>query len=182
MPHVFMQYYIFVMRPCKHCRNMPLYYKNRILTNKKREMKKLFTSVLMSGLVVLASSCGSSKGLNSLSAIGGEWDVVEINGSSVEPVEDQASPFIGFDVQEKHVYGSAGCNRFSGGFNAGAKKGTISFGAMACTRMMCKDMKTEDMLLEAFGKITNYKLDGNGSMMLGNASSKSMVLLKKRVK
>lgn len=145
-------------------------------------MKKLFTSVLVSGLVVLASSCGSSKGLNSLSAIGGEWDVVEINGTSVEPVEDQASPFIGFDVQEKRVYGSAGCNRLTGGLNADAKTGAIDFSAMGSTRMMCRDMKTEDMLLEALGKVTTYKVSGDGTMVLGNASSKPLVVMKKRVK
>lgn len=145
-------------------------------------MKKLFTFILMSGLVAFASSCGSSKDLNSLSAIGGEWDVVEINGTSVEPVEDQTSAFIGFDVQKNLVYGSAGCNRLTGGLNADAKAGTIDFGAMACTRMMCKDMKTEDMLLEALGKVTNYKVNGDGSMTLGNDSSKSLVVLKKRAK
>jgi len=114
--------------------------------------------------------------------MGGEWDVVEINGVKVSAAEGQTAPFMGFDVAGKLVYGSAGCNRITGGLNADAKTGKIDFGALGSTRMMCPDMSTEDAMLGALGKVTAFEIKADGTMMLGNAADKALVVLRKRGK
>ena len=51
-------------------------------------------------------------------------------------------PFIGFDVAQKRIYGNSGCNRMMGSFEADSlKPGTLKFGQIGSTRMMCPDMK-----------------------------------------
>ena len=42
----------------------------------------------------------------------GEWDVVQICGEGITPAE--GTPFIGFKVAEKQLYGFTGCNRMTG--------------------------------------------------------------------
>ena len=145
-------------------------------------MKKFLTFIMASGFAVFMGSCGSSKSAAALSAIGGEWDVMEIDGSPVKVVEGQDAPFMGFDVAGKLVYGSAGCNRLTGGLNADAKTGKINFGALGSTRMMCHDMTNEDNMLRALGEITGYKLKSDGTMTFGNDADKVLMVLKKRAK
>lgn len=145
-------------------------------------MKKFLTFIMASGFVVLMNSCGSSRNAASLSSIGGEWDVTEINGSPVKVVEGQDAPFMGFDVAGKLVYGSAGCNRLTGGLNADAKTGKINFGALGSTRMMCHDMTNEDNMLRALGDVTGYEVKADGTMTLNNDANKVLVVLKKRAR
>lgn len=145
-------------------------------------MKKYFTAAMISGFAAFMCSCGTSRSAASLSAIDGEWDVIEINGSSLKHAEGQDAPFIGFNSSEKRVYGSAGCNRLTGGFNADAKTGKIDLGGMGSTRMMCPDMTTEDAMLEAIGKVASYKIKADGTMTFDNTSGKTLIVLKKRQK
>lgn len=145
-------------------------------------MRKFLTLILISGFTLISGSCGSSKSAASQSDIGGEWDVVEINGSPVKVVEGQDAPFMGFDVPGKLVYGSAGCNRITGGLNADMKTGKIDFGALGSTRMMCHDMTNEGNMLDALGKVTVFEIKPDGTMMFGNGSGKALMVLKKRAK
>jgi heat shock protein HslJ/uncharacterized membrane protein len=67
-------------------------------------------------------------------------------------------PVVEFHLNDKRVFGSTGCNRISGGFEAKGKK--ITFGQMATTRMACPDMAFEQDFLKAITRNTlNYALD-----------------------
>lgn len=145
-------------------------------------MRKFLTFILVSGFAVIMNSCCSSKSVANMSDIGGEWDVVEINGSPVKVSDGADAPFMGFDVAGKLVYGSAGCNRITGGLNADAKSGKIDFSALGSTRMMCPDMTVEDNMLRTLGKVTVYEINTDGTMTFGNASDRALIVLKKRVK
>ena len=73
-------------------------------------------------------------------------------------------PVIEFHLTDSRVFGSTGCNRMTGGFEARGK--TITFGQMATTRMACPNMAFEQDFLKAISRKTlNYALD-NGKFTL----------------
>ena len=106
-------------------------------------MKKVFVSLCMTAAVAALSSCASTKNAASLSVLGGEWNIIEINGAVVVPAPGQAFPYIGFDTNTGKVYGNAGCNRLMGTFDMQAKPGRLELSQVGSTRMMCSDMTVE---------------------------------------
>jgi heat shock protein HslJ/uncharacterized membrane protein len=75
-------------------------------------------------------------------------------------------PVVEFHLIDNRVFGSTGCNRISGGFEAKGK--TITFSQMATTRMACPNMAFEQDFLKAITRNTlNYALD-KGKLILTN--------------
>jgi heat shock protein HslJ len=68
-------------------------------------------------------------------ALGGtEWTLVERAGEPVELGDDETAPHLVLDLEEAHVTGSTGCNRFAGAFPLGEDE--LRFGPLATTRML----------------------------------------------
>lgn len=143
-------------------------------------MKKAFVSLCMASALMGLSSCGSTKNVATVSAIDGEWNVIEINGAVVVPAPGQDFPFIAFNAEDGTVYGSTGCNRLTGSFDVNAKPGTIDLGALGSTRMMCPDMTVEDNLFAALAKVKGYKPLGDKTVALCSSSDKPLVVLQKK--
>lgn len=138
-------------------------------------MKNFFTSLCLCALCVIMYSCGTSdKASSSVDALQGEWNVIVVNGQSIGSGDSEKEVFIGFDVKEKRMYGCAGCNNMFGSLDADANNGSISFGNVGSTRMMCADMKTEDMLLQAINGVARYEIDGN-TLTLKSADGKEIL-------
>ena len=92
-------------------------------------------------------------------------------------------PFIGFDVAQKRIYGNSGCNRMMGSFEADSlKPGTLKFGQIGSTRMMCPDMKTEQMVLGALDKVTSFQTvsDKPDVITLCNQDGQPLMTLERR--
>lgn len=122
-------------------------------------------------------SCGSGKKMLSVSALDGEWAITEVNGQKVEA---EQVPFIGFDVEQKRMYGNSGCNRMMGTFEADSlNPGQLKFGAIGSTRMMCPDMETETKVLEALDGTKRFSMKGGIAYLLDENGSK-LLTLKKR--
>lgn len=143
-------------------------------------MKKVFVSLCMASALIGLSSCGSTKNAATLSSIGGEWNIIEVNGTSVVPAPGQEFPFIGFDTKNGKVYGNSGCNRMMGSFDVNAKPGTISLGAMGSTRMACPDMTVENNVLSALAQVKKYKKLGKENMALCGSSNRPVIVLQKK--
>lgn len=144
-------------------------------------MKKVLVSFCMASALVGLSSCGGAKNAASVSALEGEWNIIEIDGSAVVPASDQEFPFIAFDAKEGRVYGHAGCNRLMGSFDVKAKPGTIDLSSMASTKMMCPDMTMEKNVLAALAKVKEYRPMEEGLVGLFAGSKSPVVVLKHRV-
>lgn len=143
-------------------------------------MKKMFVSLCMASALVGLSSCGSTKNAVTVSSIGGEWNIIEVNGTAVVPAPGQEFPFIGFDTKTGRVYGNSGCNRMMGSFDVNAKPGTIDLGMMGSTRMLCPDMTVEQNVLSALAQVKKYKKLGKDNMALCGSSSRPIVVLQKK--
>lgn len=143
-------------------------------------MKKVFVSLCMAATLMGMSSCASTKNVATLSSLGGEWNIIEINGSAVVPAPNQEFPFIGFDTKTGKVYGNSGCNRMMGSFDVNAKPGTIDMGALGSTRMACPDMTVEKNVLSALGQVKKYKVLGENNMALYGSSKRPLIVLQKK--
>ncbi len=143
-------------------------------------MKKGFVSLCMAGALIGFSACASTKNAATLSSLGGEWNIIEINGSAVVPAPNQEFPFIGFDTKNGKVYGNSGCNRLMGAFDVNAKSGQIDLGALGSTRMACPDMTVEQNVLAALGQVKKYKKVGKENMALCNSSNRPVIVLQKK--
>lgn len=92
---------------------------------------------------------------------GPEWTVTQIDG---QPALDDAAPTIAF--LPNGVTGSAGCNRFNGGYEADAA--SLTFGALATTRMACADdrMEQERAFLTLLSRVTRYETSEDGTELV----------------
>lgn len=125
--------------------------------------------------MMLLSSCASQK---SAYSVGGEWNVVSLNGESITPSDE--TPFLGFDQAKGHIYGFTGCNRLTGSINL--KKmanGKPDFSQMGMTRMMCPDNKYERPFMDALSRVKTSEIKGN-EMLLKDAQGKVIITLKKK--
>lgn len=128
----------------------------------------------------LIVSCNSGKNMLSLSALDGEWNITEVEGQKITAAK---LPFIGFDVAQKRIYGNSGCNRMMGTFEADSlKPGMLKFGQIGSTRMMCPDMKTEQMVLGVMDKVASYQTvsDKPEEIALCNQDGKPLLVLEKK--
>lgn len=137
-------------------------------------MKKLF--FIVASALSLAS-CGNTSTTNGTDAadstacdtaktccekvccFNGDWNFVEVNGQAVAiDTTDEAAttPSLSFDVKEKIVSGSTGCNNLTGSFNCCPKSKTLDLGALGATKRMCKDMETEASVLLALSKVKHF--------------------------
>jgi putative lipoprotein len=86
------------------------------------------------------------------------WSVIRIGERVVAVSGVQREPWIELDPQSKRVTGSGGCNRISGGYEAG--NGTLRFGRTMSTQMACPSMNTETAFLRALAGTRRYRVSG----------------------
>lgn len=124
-------------------------------------------------LIVMAA-CNEKKTMDVLS---GEWNVVAIGEMAVP---DEAGAFMGFDMNEKVIYGSTGCNQLTGAMPETVNTDVPLFGALGSTRRMCPDMTVEDAMLPALGTVVDFKVEGDKLFLLDVAGNAVMSLQKRQ--
>lgn len=138
-----------------------------------KKMKKI-TILFVAVIAMMAmTGCNEKKTLETLN---GEWSVTTIGEMAVP---DSVDAFIGFNFEEKTIYGSTGCNQLTCSLPAVISAEVPLFAAMGSTRMMCADMTIEDAMLPALGTVVDFKLDGN-TLLLLNADGQTVMTLVKR--
>lgn len=106
--------------------------------------------------------------------ISGIWYIVSVNAEKV--VESKAGkemPFLDFNVTDKKVSGSTGCNRLTGEIII--TNSSIDFGQLAVTRMMCRNAIYETPILQLLRGNLSYKLE-NGNINIFKESRVIMSL------
>jgi heat shock protein HslJ len=112
---------------------------------------------------------------------GSSWTIVAIGGQAPASAEDEGSgaPTIAFDT-EGLVSGSTGCNRFFGGYTAGAD-GALTVGgegaALGMTRMACIEPfdEQETRMMAALDEVARYSIAG-GRLTLANAAGAPVIV------
>ena len=85
-----------------------------------------------------------------------EWTLVELGGAPVDVGPDEIPPHIVLDLEEAHVSGCGGVNRFTGTF--ALSESELRFGPLATTMMAGPEraMWRERTFLEALDRVTSY--------------------------
>ncbi len=135
-------------------------------------MKK---TLVILGSVLLMAACTTQKAAN----IDGEWNIVKVGGTAISVDAELDKPFLGFDTEKKTIYGTTSCNRLTGSLNIDTDKKTIDFGATGSTRMMCHDMETERMVLDAMAKSKKYEVKGN-TLQFADENGNTVMELEKK--
>ena len=112
-----------------------------------KKMKRTALWIAAISCIMTMISCGTGKKALTSADIDGQWTIVEAMGQAVTGNEGNV-PSINFNVAEKSVSGTTGCNRFMGGFTLG-ENNEVSFSPLAATKMMCRDMKAEMLIFQA---------------------------------
>lgn len=123
-------------------------------------MKKVFYLFLvLVGLGIVSGCKTRTAPAAAFSDLNGDWNVVEINGQPVNP--EQTHQMLSLDVARHTLSGNAGCNRMMGKIEyTDRQPNIIKFPNIATTRMACPDMKGEQELLEALGKVVRFAAVG----------------------
>ncbi|MCD7914639.1 MAG: META domain-containing protein [Tannerellaceae bacterium] len=149
-------------------------------------MKYLTGIISLVILTVVFMSCGTSNRANkglSFSSLEGEWWVYEMNGHVLDSGEQ--TPYLVFDMDQKVVFGYAGCNRLSGRIEyTPLQNHIIKFMQVITTRMACLDMSVEDEFLKTIDKVVHFDSPDSSTPirtvnLYGTDGSKLLVLQKK---
>ena len=123
-------------------------------------------------------SCKSSEGLSKGSSLlDGEWEIIEIKGESVLKNDHQPFPYIAFDQENGRFGGTSGCNRMMGEMKQGKKTGSLSFGKIAGTLMMCQNMDTERKVVAMLEEVKSYKYLKSDQIALYGSGKKPIAIL-----
>lgn len=125
--------------------------------------------------LLVLTSCASGQ---SVAQLAGEWKVVSIDGQEVEAAED--TPYLGFDLDEKRIYGYTGCNRLTGTLKAKAfVKGHPDFSNLGMTRMLCANDEQERQFMDALNQVKTSEI-ADGEMQLKDGEGKVRIILRKK--
>lgn len=127
-------------------------------------------------LVAFASCCNCTMVANSGGALGDTaWQLIQIEGRTLNVQGDAYT--LNF-AAGNNVSGKGDCNRLTGTYTSDKATGTLSFGPMASTRMMCPNQTQEDLFVRLIGAIDAYKIERNLLMLFSNGELK-MIMEKK---
>lgn len=139
-------------------------------------MKKMIWMVAVLATALVACNKYNYNATN----VFGEWDLAEMNGKTIELAEGVTTPFIGFDQDEKRVYGNAGCNSFFGTMVIDSTNvDALSFDNMGSTKMMCANMEVEDALLAALAQVKAIEYNAE-QLQLKDANNQTILEFTRR--
>jgi copper homeostasis protein (lipoprotein) len=88
------------------------------------------------------------------------WSLATLEGKQVTVAAGHEAPSMTFSKEDSRVYGTGGCNNFTGSF-ATTGSGGLTLSQVASTRMFCiHDMETEDRYFAIFDKVRGYRISG----------------------
>ena len=123
-------------------------------------------------VIVILNSCSSRDTITELSE--SRWVVTAISGKTITSDETaKRLPSINFGENGK-LFGSTGCNNYTGFFKLKGK--LVSFNPNAMTKIMCPGNVEQNFLI-AIRQVTNYKIDGDKLDLL-NVSKTVISLVK----
>ena len=103
---------------------------------------------------------------------GTEWQLVQLNGRSVQP---EAGRFtITLQADDSRISGMGACNRIFGPYTEGERR-ALKIGPLASTKMMCPtDAALERQFTAALEATTHYDIDGPMLLLLSNGELKAI--------
>jgi heat shock protein HslJ len=101
--------------------------------------------------------------------LNGTWELDYISGPRIafEGLYPNKKPTIQFDLENSRISGNGSCNNYNGSVKIDGQQ--ISFGAIASTKMMCQDIKGEDLYFQTLEKVNTFSvIDGQLNFIMGD--------------
>ncbi len=129
--------------------------------------------LILVGIALLVNSCSSADLITQLG--GQDWIVTSLLGNTLNANDlEKGLPSLNFSEDGK-LFGSTGCNNFTGSYKLDGTKLSLNPGAM--TKMFCPG-DTEQKFLKAINQVTNLKMDAS-TLNLLNGTNTVMGLIPK---
>jgi heat shock protein HslJ len=105
-------------------------------------------------------------------ALGGtSWALATLEGATITVVAGHEAPSMTFGKEDSRVFGTGGCNNFTGSF-ASTTSGGLTLSQVASTRMLCiHDMEAEDRYFAIFDKVRGYHISGGTLYLTGQGGA-----------
>lgn len=127
---------------------------------------KIFYQMLsiaaMVAVLVGCCNCRAVQKKNQKPLEGTEWQLVQLGGESIQPVEGKYT--IQFFAEENRFAGVGECNHLTATYSTNEKRDLVLENA-GMTRMMCPNQEAEDRFVEMLNKVTRYDMDGQMMML-----------------
>ncbi len=137
-------------------------------------MKFIVRFALLAAVVAMAAGCCKCRSYQKKTnrpLAGTEWQLIQLGGMAVQPVEGKFS--ITFDAADKRITGVGACNRLSGTYQSTDKR-ALTISPLISTRMACPDIDTEGKFFKALESATHYDMDGPMLLILGDGELKAV--------
>ena len=128
-------------------------------------MKILYQMLSIAALVAVLVGCCNCRAVqkkNQKPLEGTEWQLVQLGGESIQPVEGKYT--IQFFAEENRFAGVGECNHLTATYSTNEKRDLVLENA-GMTRMMCPNQEAEDRFVEMLNKVTRYDMDGQMMML-----------------
>ena len=87
------------------------------------------------------------------------WMLLSLEGEKVPVPKDNRMAYIRLQERENDIIGYTGCNKISGKYKL--TEPALQFSKLTSTKMSCPQIETENMLLDALSRTTNFKKSGS---------------------
>lgn len=138
-------------------------------------MTKFMKLMAAAGLAVGLGACATGKPQGGNVSVVGKWNIVAVEGARVDGAEKEL--YIQFGTNSR-MNGCAGCNQMMGSYAVDSVNQTLAFDHVGSTRMMCRDMETEDAILSAMGKVKGYRAEDARLILVDEAGMPLLTLEK----
>lgn len=119
------------------------------------------------------NSCSNAKNQSSnKELVSNLFEIIELSGNEVS----RKGATITFNLDKNMVYGTSGCNNFSGSFRL--NNDTIDFGPIGATKKLCSDMALENELLKLLNGTKLFSVQDSILYLMENEGA---ILLKARL-
>lgn len=128
-------------------------------------MKIFYQMLSIAALVAVLVGCCNCRAVqkkNQKPLEGTEWQLVQLGGESIQPVEGKYT--IQFFAEENRFAGVGECNHLTATYSTNEKRDLVLENA-GTTRMMCPNQEAEDRFVEMLNKVTRYDMDGQMMML-----------------
>ena len=131
-------------------------------------MKIFYQMLSIAALVAVLVGCCNCRAVqkkNQKPLEGTEWQLVQLGGESIQPVEGKYT--IQFFAEENRFAGVGECNHLTATYSTNEKRDLVLENA-GMTRMMCPNQEAEDRFVEMLNKVTRYDMDGAMMMLFAD--------------
>jgi heat shock protein HslJ len=118
---------------------------------------RIFMALLLVGVIAGCCNCRSLQRKNQRPLVGTEWQLIQLGGVTMQPVEGKYT--LQLTGEEQRVAAVGACNQILATYVVDDKQ-TLRIENPASTRMLCPDAETEAKFVEVLAKTTRYDMDG----------------------